>query len=67
MVDRIGWVEVATDVGRIGRGWLFGKRRESDQEKMKNGRNPARKFWKTVKIWLDLAKSSEILAIFGKI
>ena len=34
---------------------------------LENGKKLARKFWKTVEIQPDLAKSNEILAIFGKI
>ena len=47
-------------------------------EDMKNSENPTRnrwktveikweKFWKTVEIWLDLARSNKILTILGKI
>ena len=66
-VDRIGWVEASIEFGQIGQGWLFGKRQESSEEKKKNGRNPTKFFWKMVEIRPDLARSSKILAIFGKI
>ena len=48
-------------------GFISGKRRESGQEKMKNSINPTRKIWKMAEIRPDLAISSEISIIFGKI
>ena len=48
-------------------GLISGKQRESGQEKMKNSINPTRKIWKMAEIQPDLARSSEISIIFGKI
>ena len=48
-------------------GLIIWKTARIQPRKYEKRQNPARKFWKTVEIWLDLTKSNEILAIFGKI
>ena len=65
--NRIGWDGSCRKVVGSRSGLIIWKTARIRPRKYEKRQNPARKFWKTIEIQPDFAKSNEILAIFGKI